>query len=78
MIEKISKNSRNPRNSSKPVFKIIFTLILIASLKREIIPILIMINYSSGPILYELYRYCRSSTVLLENSDGVNLGKLNI
>ena len=76
------QSSCNSLGAFKPVFKIgFFSLILIASLKRRIfqflwrsiIPVFICIKF-----IRDVLGPCTSSTVLSENSDGVNLAILTI
>ena len=76
------QNSRNSLDAFKLVFKIgFFPLILIACLKRRIFQFLwrsIILVFKCTKFIRDVLRSCTSSTVLSENSDGVNLVLLNI
>ena len=89
LLTRSVQNSCNFLEVLKPVFKIgFFSLILIASLKRRIFQFLNILNddqlflCSFALNLYgtflDLVRHQQSSTILSENSDGVNLTILNI
>ena len=76
------QNSCNSLDTFKPVFKIgLFSLILIASLKRRIFQFWwrsIILVFICTKFIRDVRRSCTSSTILSGNSDAVNVVILNI